>query len=78
MTAQAAAPANERRLTIARAMAESIAQEMRTDPSVFVMGEDIGQLGGVFGNTRGLIEEFGSERIRDTRWSRLGWYAPRR
>ncbi|MBK9079189.1 MAG: alpha-ketoacid dehydrogenase subunit beta [Hyphomicrobium sp.] len=66
MTAQAAAPANERRLTIARAMAESIAQEMRTDPSVFVMGEDIGQLGGVFGNTRGLIEEFGSERIRDT------------
>lgn len=58
--------ANERRLTIARAMAEAIAQEMRTDPSVFVMGEDIAQLGGVFGNTRGLLDEFGEERVRDT------------
>ena len=57
---------NERKLTIARAMAEAIAQEMRIDPSVFVMGEDIAQLGGVFGNTRGLVEEFGPERIRDT------------
>ena len=33
---------NERKLTIARAMAEATAQEMRIDPSVFVMGEDIG------------------------------------
>lgn len=57
---------NERRLTIARAMVEAIAQEMRMDERVFVMGEDIGPLGGVFGNTRGLIEEFGKERIRDT------------
>ena len=57
---------NERKLTIARSMAEAVAQEMRIDPSVFVMGEDIGALGGVYGNTRGLLEEFGSERIRDT------------
>ncbi|MDC0660571.1 alpha-ketoacid dehydrogenase subunit beta [Leisingera sp. SS27] len=57
---------NERRLTVARAMAESIAQEMRVDDRVFVMGEDIGDLGGVFGNTRGLVEEFGKDRIRDT------------
>jgi len=56
----------ERKLTVARAMAEAVAQEMRLDPKVFVMGEDIGQLGGVFGNTRGLYEEFGKERIRDT------------
>lgn len=56
----------ERKLTIARAMAEAIAQEMRTDEKVFVMGEDIGELGGVFGNTRGLHEEFGSVRVRDT------------
>lgn len=66
MTSVAPAAVNERRLTIARAMAESIAQEMRIDPRVFVMGEDIGPLGGVFGNTRGLFEEFGAERIRDT------------
>ncbi|MCY1408580.1 Acetoin:2,6-dichlorophenolindophenol oxidoreductase subunit beta [compost metagenome] len=56
----------ERKLTVARAMAEAVAQEMRLDPRVFAMGEDIGQLGGVFGNTRGLHEEFGSARIRDT------------
>ncbi len=47
-------------------MAESIAQSMRSDEKVFVMGEDIGALGGVYGNTRGLIEEFGEERVRDT------------
>ncbi|MEM1361849.1 MAG: alpha-ketoacid dehydrogenase subunit beta [Pseudomonadota bacterium] len=57
---------NERKLTIARAMAEAVAQEMRVDPGVFVMGEDIAALGGVYGNTRGLLDEFGSERIRDT------------
>ncbi len=57
---------NERRLTIARAMAESIQHEMQNDARVFVMGEDIGELGGVFGNTRGLLEEFGKERVRDT------------
>lgn len=56
----------ERKLTVARAMAEAVAQEMRLDPRVFVMGEDIGQLGGVFGNTRGLFEEFGGARVRDT------------
>jgi pyruvate dehydrogenase E1 component beta subunit len=47
-------------------MAEAIAQEMRRDDKVFVMGEDIAALGGVFGNTRGLLDEFGEERIRDT------------
>ena len=55
-----------RRLTIARSMAEAIQQEMRRDPMVFLMGEDIGALGGVFGNTRGLLEEFGRDRVRDT------------
>lgn len=70
---QTATRPNERRLTIARAMAESIAQEMRVDGRVFVMGEDIGTLGGVFGNTRGLIEEFGKERVRDTPISETGF-----
>nr|WP_286197015.1 alpha-ketoacid dehydrogenase subunit beta [Tropicibacter sp. R15_0] len=64
---------NERKLTIARAMAEATAQEMRIDPSVFVMGEDIAELGGVFGNTRGLLEEFGKERVRDTPISETGF-----
>ena len=57
---------NERKLTIARAMAEALAQEMRGDERVFVMGEDIGALGGVYGNARGLLDEFGAERVRDT------------
>ena len=56
----------DRHLTIARAMAEAIEQQMEKDPNVFVMGEDIAALGGVFGNTRGLLEKFGPERIRDT------------
>lgn len=64
---------NERRLTIARSMAEAIAQEMREDQRVFVMGEDVGELGGVFGNTRGLVEEFGKARIRDTPISETGF-----
>lgn len=55
-----------RKLTIAKAMAEAVAQEMRRDPNVFFMGEDIGPLGGVWGNTRGLLEEFGAGRVRDT------------
>lgn len=68
MTAQATALPNraKRNLTIAKAMAEALAQEMRRDPAVLVLGEDIAQLGGVFGNTRGLLAEFGPSRIRDT------------
>lgn len=66
MTAGTNVQANGRKLTIARAMAEAVAHEMRSDPRVFVMGEDIGELGGVYGNTRGLLAEFGAERVRDT------------
>lgn len=54
------------RLTIARAMSTAIGGEMRADPRVVVMGEDIAALGGVFGNCQGLLDEFGSERVRDT------------
>ncbi len=66
-TASASLPnRSNRNLTIARAMSEAIAGEMRRDPAVLVMGEDIGTLGGVFGTTRGLLAEFGPARIRDT------------
>jgi pyruvate dehydrogenase E1 component beta subunit len=63
----------KRKLTIAKAMAEGLALEMRRDPEVLVMGEDIAKLGGVFGNTRGLFEEFGAERVRDTPISETGF-----
>jgi acetoin:2,6-dichlorophenolindophenol oxidoreductase subunit beta len=56
----------KRKLTMAKAMVEGIAQEMRSDPTVFVMGEDVGAYGGIFDSTKGLLEEFGPERIRDT------------
>jgi len=58
--------AASRRLTIAKAMSEAIGQEMAADPSVLVMGEDIAKLGGVFGTTTGLLDQFGPERVRDT------------
>jgi acetoin:2,6-dichlorophenolindophenol oxidoreductase subunit beta len=56
----------QRKLTTARAVAEGIAQEMDRDPEVFVMGEDIGAYGGIFGSTGGLLERFGADRVIDT------------
>ena len=53
-------------LTMAQAISEGIAQEMTRDANVFVMGEDIGSYGGIFGATGGLLEKFGKERIMDT------------
>ncbi len=55
-----------RKLPMYKAIAEAIAQEMERDENVFVMGEDIGAYGGIFGATNGLLEKFGPERIRDT------------
>jgi pyruvate dehydrogenase E1 component beta subunit len=48
------------------AVAEGIAREMRRDPSVICLGEDIGAAGGVFKTTAGLFDEFGPERVWDT------------
>ncbi|MGK7379351.1 alpha-ketoacid dehydrogenase subunit beta [Planococcus sp. 1R117A] len=58
--------AKKRILTGNKAMAEAIALEMERDPNVFVLGEDIGNYGGIFGSTQGLIEKFGSQRVLDT------------
>jgi pyruvate dehydrogenase E1 component beta subunit len=53
-------------LNYARAINLALAEEMRRDQRVWMMGQDIGRMGGVFGVTRGLLDEFGSERVRDT------------
>ncbi|MFF1719224.1 alpha-ketoacid dehydrogenase subunit beta [Streptomyces sviceus] len=53
-------------ITYREAVAEGIAREMRRDPSVVCLGEDIGAAGGVFKTTAGLHKEFGSERVWDT------------
>jgi len=48
------------------AVRDALREEMLRDPQVFLMGEDIGLYGGAYGATRGLFEEFGGERVRDT------------
>jgi pyruvate/2-oxoglutarate/acetoin dehydrogenase E1 component len=53
-------------LTYRAAIARGIAQEMRRDPSVVLIGEDIGAAGGVFKLTEGLFDDFGPTRVRDT------------
>ena len=58
--------ATMRELTYLEAVREAMSQEMRTNEDVFILGEDIGVYGGAFGVTRGMIEEFGPERIRNT------------
>ena len=56
----------QRKLTMAQAISEAIAQEMTRDEAVFVMGEDIGSYGGIFGATGGLLDKFGPQRVMDT------------
>ncbi|MFP4074769.1 MAG: alpha-ketoacid dehydrogenase subunit beta, partial [Actinomycetota bacterium] len=53
-------------LSYREAVAYGIAQEMRRDPSLVMLGEDIAAAGGVFKTTVGLIDEFGPDRVRDT------------
>lgn len=61
-----------RTLTYAEAIREAMRQEMYQNEDVFILGEDIGIYGGGFGVTKGMIEEFGEKRIRDTPISELG------
>ncbi len=55
-----------REISYLEAVREALIQEMHRDPTVFILGEDVGVYGGAFGVTRGMLEEFGPERIRDT------------
>jgi len=59
--------------TYAQAIKDVLAEEMRKDESVFVMGEDVAEQGGIFGCTRGLVNEFGKERVRNTPISEAGF-----
>ncbi len=61
-----------RLITYGEAIREAMSQEMRRDPKVFCFGEDLGVFGGSFGVTRGMIDEFGPERIIDTPISEAG------
>ena len=55
-----------RKVLYREALQEAAREEMKRDPSVFIMGEDVGLYGGAYGATRGLFDEFGGERVRDT------------
>lgn len=61
-----------RTMTYAQALREGIAEEMERDERVFLLGEDVGESGGVFGVTKGLHAKFGGERVLDTPISEEG------
>ena len=60
-------------ITYLDAISEALREEMRRDPSVFLMGEDIGVFGGAFKITRGFLDEFGEARVIDTPISESGF-----
>src|SRR5260370_4653957 len=53
--------------TMVEAIRQGIWEEMERDPTVFLIGEDVGTYGGAFKVTEGIIEQFGAERVMDTR-----------
>jgi len=55
-----------RELTYREAVREALREEMKRDPKVFLMGEEIAEYGGSYKVTQGLVEEFGKERVRNT------------
>jgi pyruvate dehydrogenase E1 component beta subunit len=55
-----------REITYRDAVREAIREALLADPNVFLMGEDVGRYGGCYAVTKGLLDEFGPERIRDT------------
>ncbi len=57
---------NPTRITYREAMRQALRDALIRDPRVFLMGEDIGRYGGCYAVTKGLLDEFGPERIRDT------------
>jgi len=58
-------------LTNIEAVTRTLQEEMRRDPDIFITGEDVGVRGGVFRATKGLIEEFGDQRVIDSPLSEL-------
>src|SRR6202521_5337811 len=62
-----------RELTLGEAVREALAEEMRRDPRVFVMGEDVAEAGTAFKVLSGLVQEFGPERVLDTPISEAGF-----
>jgi pyruvate/2-oxoglutarate/acetoin dehydrogenase E1 component len=64
--------ANGREITLSEAIREALAEEMRRDPHVFIIGEDVAEAGTPFKVLSGLVEEFGTDRVIDTPISEAG------
>ncbi len=62
-----------RKLSYREAMREAMHEALANDPRVFLMGEDVGRYGGTYAFSKGFLDEFGPERIRDTPLSELGF-----
>ncbi len=62
-----------REISYTDALREALREELHRDPNVFLMGEDIAEYGGAFGVTRGLLDEFGATRVRNTPISEPGF-----
>jgi acetoin:2,6-dichlorophenolindophenol oxidoreductase subunit beta len=63
----------ERELTFGQAIREALAEEMRRDPTVYILGEDVAEAGTPFKVLSGLVEEFGKDRVLDTPISEAGF-----
>src|SRR3989441_12981470 len=66
------APATTREITMAQAVNEALAEELRRDEHVFIVGEDVAEAGTPFKVMSGLVEEFGKDRVLDTPISEAG------
>ncbi len=66
-------PSEAREITYREAVREAMTSAMRDDPEVFLMGEDVGVYGGAFGVSRGMVEEFGEDRVVDTPLAEAGF-----
>ncbi|MCL6499781.1 MAG: alpha-ketoacid dehydrogenase subunit beta, partial [Firmicutes bacterium] len=62
-----------REITLAQAIREALAEEMRRDPRVFILGEDVAEAGTPFKVLSGLVDEFGPQRVIDTHISEAGF-----
>ncbi|MGB3531039.1 MAG: alpha-ketoacid dehydrogenase subunit beta, partial [Saprospiraceae bacterium] len=62
-------------ITLRDALREAMVEEMRRDPNVFLMGEEVAEYNGAYKVSKGMLEEFGPQRVIDTPISELGFTA---
>merc|ERR1712159_141634 len=68
-----ALPADSPRMTVRDALNSALSEEMASDEKVFIMGEEVGDYQGAYKITKGLLQKFGAERVRDTPITEIGF-----